>query len=165
MSRFHRLLSVLTLALLLPPLAIANDEQEIQNYVLTDAGLAKYSRAARQLAVMDAEQTGACEESEDGDDAQTISDVVAKMDRHPAAKNAITSAGMNTREYVVFSFALLQTGLAAWAVDQPGGKLPPGTSKANLEFFRNHQAELQQLEGLNRGDDCDDDRQDDEDDE
>jgi hypothetical protein len=105
MSRFHRLLSALTLAFFLPVIAIADDEQEIKNYVLTDAGLAKYSQAARQLAMMDAAQTGACEESEDGEDAQSISDVVAKMDRYPAAKNAITSAGMSTREYVVFSFA------------------------------------------------------------
>ena len=31
---------------------------------------------------------------------------------------------MTAHEYVVFSFSLLQNGLAAWAVSQPGGKLP-----------------------------------------
>jgi hypothetical protein len=118
MSRFHRLLSVLTLALLLPPLAIANDEQEIQKYVLTDAALAKYSAATRKLAELPPD-AAACED--DGDDPQSIDDAAAKLNASPAAKAALQSAGLTPREYVVFSFSLLQTGLGAWAADQPGG--------------------------------------------
>jgi len=153
MSRFQRLLGALTLALFLPVIAIADDEQEVKNYVLTDAGLAKYSQAARQLAAMDAEQTGACEESEDGEDAQSISDVVAKMDRYPAAKNAITSAGMTTREYVVFSFALLQTGLAVWGADQTGGQAA-GASAANVAFYKKNEANLKKLETITQSKFC-----------
>ena len=37
----------------------------------------------------------------------------------------------------------------------PGGKLPAGTSKANVDFYNSHQAELAKLEALNKGDDCD----------
>jgi hypothetical protein len=72
---------------------------------------------------------------------------------------------MTTGVYVVFTWSLRQTCLAALAVDQPGGKLPQGTSKANVDFYKKHQAELQKLEGLKQGDDCDDDREDDESDE
>jgi hypothetical protein len=159
MSRFHRLLSVLTLALLLPPLAIANDEQEIQNYVLTDAALAKYSAATRKLAELPPD-AAACED--DGDDLQSIDDAAAKLNASPAAKAALQSAGLTAREYVVFTFSLLQTGLGAWAADQPGGKLPPGTSKANVDFYKKRQADLKKLETVRQGDDCDDDRDDDE---
>jgi hypothetical protein len=157
MSRFHRLLSVLTLALLLPPLAIANDEQEIQKYVLTDAALAKYSAATRKLAELPPD-AAACED--DGDDPQSIDDAAAKLNASPAAKAALQSAGLTPREYVVFTFSLLQTGLGAWAADQPGGKLPPGTSKANVDFYKKHQADLKKLETFRQSDDCDDNRDD-----
>ena len=159
MSRFHRLMGALTLALILPVTATADDEQEVKNYVLTDAGLAKYSQAARQLAKMDAGQTGACEDSADGDDAQSISDVVAKMDRHPAAKNAITSAGMITREYVVFSFALLQTGLAVWGADQSGGQAQ-GVSAANVAFYKRNEANLKKLETVTEPPSCEEEEDD-----
>ena len=160
MSRFHRVLGALTLALILPVTASADDEQEIRNYVLTDAGLAKYSQAARKLAVMDAAQTGACEESEDGEDAQSISDVVAKFDRYPAAKSAITSAGMSTREYVVFSFALLQTGLAVWGADQSGGQAQ-GVSAANVAFYKKNEAHLKKLETVTQKPFCEEEEEDD----
>jgi hypothetical protein len=61
---------------------------------------------------------------------------------------------------VVFSFSLLQTGRGAWAADQPGGKLPPGTSKANVDFYKQHQADLKKLETFRQSDDCDDNRDD-----
>jgi hypothetical protein len=159
MSRFLRLLSALTLALLLSPPAAADDEQEVQKYVLTDAGLAKYSQAARQLAMMDAAQTGACDESEDSEDSQSISDVVAKFDRYPAAKNVITSAGMTPREYVVFSFALLQTGLAVWGADQSGGQAQ-GVSAANVAFYKRNEANLKKLETVTQPRYCEEEEDD-----
>ncbi len=132
------------LAMLQPGIAFSQDRdtQEIQRYVLTEAALAKYKQAARKLATLPAEATGACD---DGDAAQSIAEVAARLDAVPAAKSAITSAGMTTREYVVFSFSLINNGLAAWAVSQPGGKLPPGTSQANVDFYKRHAAELESL--------------------
>ena len=153
MFRLHRILGALALALFLPVIAAADDEQEIQNYVLTDAGLAKYSQAARQLATMDAKQTGACEESEDSEEAQSISDVVAKFDRYPAAKSAITSAGMTPREYVVFAFALLQTGLAVWGAQQSGGQAA-GASAANVAFYKKNEPFLKKLETITQSQFC-----------
>jgi hypothetical protein len=72
----------------------------------------------------------------------------------PAAKAAIQSSGLTTREYVVFSWSLLQNGLAAWAVSS-GGTLPAGASKANVDFYKKHEAEIQQMEGL-KSSDCED---------
>ena len=159
MTRFHRLLGALTLALFLPALAAADDAKEVQNYVLTDAGLAKYSQAARRLAVMEAEQTGACDDSGDSD-SKSISEVAAKFDRYPAAKGVIQEAGLTPREYVVFSFALLQTGLAVWGADQAGGKAT-GVSAANVAFYKKNEAFLKKLDTITQPKFCEEEEEDD----
>ncbi|MDH4255538.1 MAG: hypothetical protein OEX13_13560 [Gammaproteobacteria bacterium] len=153
----HRLLSTVMIALLLPGFAAAQDRdaKEVQSHVLTDTGLAKYTQATKTIAALPG---GACDDG----DSKSIDQMTAKLNASPGVKAAIQSAGMTTREYVVFTWSLLQTGLAAWAVDQPGGKLPPGTSKANVDFFKKHEADLKQLEGLKQDNDCDEDRESDE---
>jgi hypothetical protein len=55
----------------------------------------------------------------------------------------------------VVSFSVFQNGMAAWALDQPGGTLPPGTKPANVTFYRAHKAELEKLGELTREMDCD----------
>jgi hypothetical protein len=44
--------------------------------------------------------------------------------------------------------SLLQNGLAAWAAGQSGGELPPGVSKANVDFVTKHDARLKELASL-----------------
>ncbi len=156
MFKFHRLLGVLTIALLMPGFAAAQDRdtKEIQGYVLTDAGLAKYSRASKNIAALPERGAEAC--GDDDGESRSLDQTAAKLDAAPGVKAAIQSAGMTTREYLVFSMSLLQNGLAAWALEQPGGKLPPGVSKANVDFYTKHAAELNQLEGLKLDDDCED---------
>ena len=76
---------------------------------------------------------------------------------YPKAKAAIESAGMTPREYLVFSFSLFQSGMAAWALSQPGGTLPPGVSKANVDFYRSHEQALKKLAPQQGSDTCGDD--------
>jgi hypothetical protein len=160
MSRFH-LLSALALALFLPAITAAQDRdtQEIQKYVLTDAGLAKYSQATRKLAMLPADESGACD---DAGDSLSIDETAAKLNSLPAAKSAIQEAGLTAREYVVFSFALLQTGLAVWGGDQAGGK-PSSVSPANVAFYKKNEPNLKKLEALAAHPDCDDGEDDGED--
>ena len=137
------------------------DVREVQRYVLTGAGLAKYTQATKKLAQLPAGKTQSCsddsgDDDADGADEQSIGSMVAKLESVPGAKAAVQSAGMPLREYVVFTLSLLQNGLAAWAVQQPGGKLPPGVAKANVDFVQAHDAELKQLQQYSRKDDCDD---------
>ncbi|MBV6416694.1 MAG: hypothetical protein CMLOHMNK_01302 [Steroidobacteraceae bacterium] len=131
-------------------LAQNGDAQEINAYVLTEAGLAKYTAATRNLDAVP-EQCG-----ETAEDGQSLSQVVARLDAIPPARAAIRAAGMTTREYVLFSFSLLQTGLASWGLSQPGGKLPAGISMANVNFYRAHAAAIQQIKRADS--DCDDAR-------
>ncbi len=130
------------------------DTQEISRYVLTEAGLAKYSAATRNLNRLGKSAPANCEDKDD-ESPSSLDKFVAKVDANPAAKAAIQGAGMTTREYMVFSMSPLQTGLAAWALEQPGGKLPPGVSNANVDFYKAHKAALEKL-GAGSKDKCDD---------
>ena len=130
------------------------DAQEVLRYTLTDTGLMKYTVATQKLAALPA-GTGHCDD-DDSDDSQSLDDMAAKLKAVPGASAAFQAAGISPREYVVFSMSLLQNGMAAWAVKQPGGALPPGVSKANVDFVNRHEADLKKLEGFNRQDECDD---------
>lgn len=131
--------------------AIENDKREISNYVLTEAGLARFKQATDKLSAV----PGACAKADDDEDSssQSLDQVVAKLDAIPGAQAAILSAGMTTREYVVFMWSIMQTGMSAWAQDE-GGKLPPGVSQANVDFYRKHEADMA---AIGENDPCDDD--------
>jgi len=130
------------------------DTREVSNYVLTEAALVKYTQAVHSLGSLVKSMPGACA---DGEDAKSLDELAARLDAVPQVRAAMKSAGISSREYLVFSLSLLQNGMAAWALDQPGGKLPPGTSMANVKFFRTHDAALKKLGEETKTADCDDD--------
>jgi hypothetical protein len=131
-----------------PVLAQDDDAQAVSAYKLTDAGLAKYSEATKRLAAL----PNACEqEQDDGSDAKSLSELVAQIDATAGAKAAIQSVGLTSREYVLFSLSLIHNAMAGWAVSQPGGKLPPGTSQANVDFVKQHEADIEQLAQATEG--------------
>lgn len=144
-------------ALLVPAMGGAQslgdrDAKEVADYMLTDAALAKYKQAVHKLQPLKEHMPKNC----DGDEHTTsLSDLAARLDGVPAVKSAIKAAGMTSREYFLFSFSVFQNGMAAWALDQPGGALPPGTKPANVNFYRTHKAELEKLGELTKQADCD----------
>jgi len=105
------------------------------------------------------------DDCDDSESSQSLDADVARIDAIPGVRAAGKSAGMTTREYIVFTFSLFQNGMAAWALSQPGGTLPPGTLIANVNFFRAHEAAIQKLGEQTQPDDCDDDSSDCEDEE
>jgi hypothetical protein len=149
--------AALALALLAPMAAEAQnladrDVKEVADYVLTEAALAKYTNAVHKLHPLKEQLQQDC----DREDAQeSLNGMAARMDAVPAAKEALKDAGMTSREYLVMSFSVFQSGMAAWALDQPGGTLPPGTKPANITFYRAHKAELEKLGELTKQADCD----------
>lgn len=130
------------------------DTKEVLAYTLTDAGLAKYMKATQNLAALPGGMAGDCD---DDSDADSLADSVAKINATPGAEAAIRSAGMATREYVVFSWSLLHNALAGWAASEPGGTLPPGAKQSNVDFLKKHEADLKQLEVSEGSDSCDQD--------
>ena len=55
----------------------------------------------------------------------------------------------------MFTWSVFQNGMAAWALDQPGGKPSPGVSMANVDFYRQHEAEFKKLGKSGTSGDCD----------
>lgn len=88
-------------------------------------------------------------------DAQTISDMAAKIQKQPAMVAALQREGLTTRDFAKFTMAMLQAGLAAGL--QKAGMLketPEGTNPANIKWILEHEAELAKMqkawgEGLN----------------
>ena len=170
MIKKHRIQSALMIGLLAawlaPGTATAQkitdaETREIESYVLTEAGLSKYAQATKYFNTHKKDMPKDCDSD---DDSKSLAQLVARVNAIPAARAAVTSAGLTTREYFIFSFSLLQNGLAAWGLDQPGGKLPPGLSMANIKFIRAHQAAITKLNAASDSDsdDCDDRSSDDE---
>lgn len=162
MTRFNRIRTVLvTFAsgiLLAPVVSVAQgfpdrDAQEISAYVLSEAALAKYTRASANLGDLSKQVAANCDDDEG---AGSLDKSVARINANPKAQAAIQSAGLTPREYLVFSFSLFQSGMAAWALSQPGGTLPPGVSKANVDFYRSHEQALKKLAPQQDSDTCDD---------
>lgn len=138
---------------LLTAVAQNADTREIATYRLTDSTLTRYLRASRALAAVPTPRSA---EDEKDEDDPSIALIAAKYDSIPAARRAITGAGLTTREYVVFTFALFQAGMAAWVVEQQGwSKLPPDVARANVEFYQRHKAQIDSMtaEIKNRNDD------------
>lgn len=128
------------------------DAKEVADYVLTDAALAKYAQALRKLQPLKEQLQQDC----DRDDApKSLDDMAANMDGVPGVKAALRTAGMTSREYLVFSLSVFKNGMAAWALEQPGGKLPPDVKMANVKFYRSHEADLNKLGELTKQADCD----------
>lgn len=155
---FQTILAVtvaIAFALLAPVVAQSladRDTNEIAGYVLTDAALAKYTKAVHKLQPLMEQLPQDCDHDEG---AQSLDGTAVRMDGVPEVKSALKAAGMTSREYLVFSWSVFQNGMAAWALEQPGGKLPPGVKMANVNFYRVHEAELKKLGELTKQADCD----------
>lgn len=136
------------------------DLKEISAYKLTEAGLAKYTQAAQKVAEIEKSTPGRCSADEGDDDdgnGKSIDQVVASLDANAKVRSAIQSTGMSSREYVVFGMAVFQAGMAAWALDQPGGKLPAGVQMGNVTFYRQHEAAMKKLGESSTAAECEDD--------
>jgi hypothetical protein len=146
------LLAVCTIALLASAASVAQefsdrDTREVGSYVLTESGLAKYTQATRNLGALAKKMSGNCD---DDDGAESLDDSVARFEAILGVGAAMKSAGMTSHEYVVF----------AWSLSQPDGKLPAGTSMANVNFYRAHEVAIQKLGEQTSSDDCEDDDRD-----
>lgn len=150
MRSIPRLLAVATAAVtcLAAPLGAQTDEEILARYRLTEAGLVKFAQASRGfIAVARADSQALGAQDEDAG-PKTLAEIAALYDAHPGLKRAISSAGMTTREYVTFIMSMFQAGMAAWMVDQQGGKfdkVPAGIPHENIRFYQQHRAELDRI--------------------
>ena len=79
--------------------------------------------------------------------AKSISDMAAEIQKEPRMTAALQSAGLTPREYAKFMLAILQAGFAAGM--QKAGLLktvPEGTNPANIKWVNDHEAELKAMQ-------------------
>lgn len=137
----------LALAIALPGAASAQDRdlQEIARYALTEDALAKYANATEKLRPI-AGEVMPCNQGDA--DADSIHGVATRIDGIPRAKAAIEAAGLTPHEYAVFGLAVFHAGMAAWAQEQGDRTLPPGVTRANLDFYNAHKAAIEAIRPL-----------------
>jgi len=76
--------------------------------------------------------------------ANSVDAMAAAADAAPAAKKAITSAGLISRQFFLMNFSIMQITAAADAIKK-GQPLPKGISAANVDVFKNHVPEITAL--------------------
>ena len=123
------------------------DARAIAAYRLSEATMTKFIAASRGMAAASrANRDTAAEDEDDEETAKTIADVATFYDGQPALRRALASAGLTSREYVTFMFALFQAGMAAWLVERHGwDKLPPEIARENVVFYQRHKTRLDSL--------------------
>jgi hypothetical protein len=133
------------------------DLRELEEYRLSMDDVNRWMQANRNLVQLSeklerehpemAEQTDAVEGSGMG----SFDDYEASIDRVPGARDAIEDSGLSVHEFAVVGWALIQAGMAQYAVEQ-GADPKELAAKAhinpdNLTFAREHKAELATLQG------------------
>ena len=107
---------------LAPRLAAQSDEETLARYRLTEAVLVKFTQASRNFVAAAKADSATREDQDEDESPKSIAALAALYDRHPVLRQAITSAGMTTREYATFMMSMFQAGTAAWMVQQQQGK-------------------------------------------
>ena len=115
------------------------DARELRAYTLTEAVFDRYAKATRNLSGV---QIQACD---DDSGVGSIDEAAARLDAVPEARSAVRAAGMTSREYVVFAFSLVQSGIAADALARLDAELPPGVPLENVDFYLAHAGEMERL--------------------
>jgi hypothetical protein len=82
------------------------------------------------------------------DDAKTLSEIAAAMEKEPLAAKALADAGISARDYAKFTMAAFQAGMVAGMMKQGLIKeVPPEMAATvnmdNVKFVQEHEAELE----------------------
>jgi hypothetical protein len=88
--------------------------------------------------------------------AQTLSQMAAAINNVPAAKAALSSAGLDAREYTKFSLAAMQAGMIAGmmksgVVKEVPKELAATVNMENVKFMQEHEAEVEAFARLMAG--------------
>jgi hypothetical protein len=85
-------------------------------------------------------------------DAKTLDEMAAQLQKEPRLAAALASAGMSAREFSKFMFAMLGASFAA-SLQKSGmlKELPKEVNAENVKFILEHEAELQKLQEEMKG--------------
>ena len=78
-----------------------------------------------------------------GSNDETAAQTIARIESTPVMRRAIEQAGWSVSDYVWTTAALLQAAMMEGTLaSTPGAKLPAGYNPRNIEFIKEHKAEL-----------------------
>jgi hypothetical protein len=84
-------------------------------------------------------------EDEDTMNGAAATRLLERIGDQPQIAATIRGAGMEPREFVIVTFALAHS-VVGHAVTLAGQPVPPGTIPENVEFVRQHEAELRRMQ-------------------
>jgi type I restriction-modification system DNA methylase subunit len=121
------------------------DLKEVRSFQLTEKKLDQFTQALRNMAeAVEKNPELAKQDNSLGSNA-SINDMVAAFDKIPPIKNAVETAGLSTREFVLFQMALMSAAMGHYLVKQ-GQKLPPEFSAEHATFYKQHEEKFKALE-------------------
>ena len=123
------------------------DEAALAAYPLSMERLERWQRAAQNLQeVATANPALAATWEAQNTDAESLDEIVGRIEREPEARRAIESAGIAPRDYVLTSMALIQAMFAMAAVDMGQSEgVPDGVNPENVAFVREHRADIEAM--------------------
>src|SRR5512141_758591 len=143
-----------------PALAASADNElkDITTYRLSMDKIDKYIAAQRNIALeaknLSPEEKAAMEARNDGDsnaDA-SLDDMQKKIDSEPLMKSAIQDAGLSTREFVMITMSMMQSGMAAGVLkmrpkdNQDSLIRAMQASAENVKFYQDNETEITRKE-------------------
>ena len=131
------------------------DLQRVAKFQLDDQVVARYIKAQQLLAQAAKAHPELSKDSDQGGDAKSIDDAIARIDRMPVMHATLAQAGLSSSDYVLCSFALIQAGVYAAVVQMQGekawAKIPPGIPADNTHYVIAHKAQMDKLEAATHG--------------
>lgn len=142
-----------------PTASAGNELKDITKYRLSMDKIDKYIAAQRNIALkaknLSPAEKAAMEARNDNGDANedaSLDDMQKKIDSEPLMKTAIQDAGLSTREFVMITMSMMQSGMAAGVL-----KLRPKdnqdsliramqASPENVKFYQDNEAEITRKE-------------------
>lgn len=142
-----------------PAASADNELKDITKYRLSMDKIDKYIAAQRNVALkaknLSPAEKAAMEARNENGDANTdasLDDMQKKIDSEPLMKSAIQDAGLSTREFVMITMSMMQSGMAAGVL-----KLRPKdnqdsliramqASPENVKFYQDNEAEITRKE-------------------
>jgi hypothetical protein len=127
---------------------------DVQSYKLSMEKIDKMLAAQRILAAKAKAMTPAEREAmrarsdADSDPNESLDDMARKIESEPLLRDAIREAGLSSREYVLITMSMMQTGMADGVLkmrpkDNQDSLIREMKANAdNIKFYREHQAEI-----------------------
>jgi cob(I)alamin adenosyltransferase len=112
---------------------------------LTEKRLDQFTQVMRNMAAELLKNPEVAKNSKGVSANASIDEMVAAIDKIPPMKRSIESAGMTTREYMLFQIALFSAAMGNYAVQQ-GQKLPAEFSAEHVAFYKAHEDKFKTLQ-------------------